>query len=55
MHNLASRLRRVTPDKIWDLATQFLEVEILFTDFKTRANSDSKTTAELLEEVDARF
>ena len=55
MHNLASRLWRVTPDKIWDLATQFREVEILFTDFKTRANSDSKTKAELLEEVDARF
>ena len=58
MHNLESRLRRVTPDKIWDLATQFREVEILFTDFKTRANSnisDSKTKAELLEEVDARF
>ena len=55
MHNLASRLRRVTPDKIWDLATQFREVEILFTYFKTRANSDSKTKGELLEEVDARF
>ena len=55
MHNLASRLWRVTPDKIWDLATQFREVEILFTYFKTRANSDSKTKAELLEEVDARF
>ena len=55
MHNLASRLRRVTPDKIWDLATQFREVKILFTDFKTRVNSDSKTKAELLEEVDARL
>ena len=58
MHNLESRLRRVTPDKIWDLATQFREVEILLTDFKTRVNSnisDSKTKAEFLEEVDARF
>ena len=55
---MESRLKRVTPDKIWDLATQFREVEILFTDFKTRANSnisDSKTKAELLEEIDARF
>ena len=58
MHNLESRLWRVTPDKIWDLATQFQEVEILFTDLKTRVNSnisDSKTNVEVLKEEDARF
>ena len=51
-------LGRVTPDKMWDLATQFREVEILFVDFKTRTNwniSDSNSKAELLEEVDVRF
>ena len=43
---------------MWDLATQFREVEILFVDFKTRTTlniSDSKAKAELLDEVDVRF
>ena len=43
---------------IWDLATHFREVGVLFTDFKTRTNyniSDSKTMAQLLDKVDARF
>ena len=51
-------LVRVTPEKMWDLATQFREVEILFVDFKTRTNSNisnSKAKAELLDEVDVRF
>ena len=58
MRNLESRLGRVTFDKIWNLTTQFRKVKILFSDFKTRANSnisDSKTKAELLKEVDSRF
>ena len=58
IHNLENILGQVTPDKMWDLATQFREVEILFVDFKTRTNSnisDSKAKAELLEEVDVRF
>ena len=58
MHNLETRFKWVTPDKIWDFATQFREVKILFTDFKTRTNSNilnSKTKAEFLEEVDSIF
>ena len=58
IQNLENILGRVTPEKMWDLATQFREVEILFIDFKTRTNSnisDSKAKAELLEEVDVRF
>ena len=58
IHNLENILGQVTPDKMWDLATQFREVEILFVDFKTRTNSnisDSKAKVELLEEVDVRF
>ena len=58
IQNLENILGWVTPDKTWDLATQFREVEILFIDFKTRTNSnilDSKAKAELLVEVDVRF